>query len=176
MARVPYSDMGTVKQRIVNTTMTMQTSPRLVVTEHRRFPGKSHRLTHATATIFKSGKIVIVGAKNEEELKTSVTEAEELFGPVHNVQLRNVVGSLEFSGPVSLEALAVDFGCNYNPDIFNGLVVKLVNGATCMIYHSGKAILTGCSDMKKHYESINIIKDVVETELWRKLLQSQMLE
>lgn len=177
MAQLSNSKLGTCQQSIVNTTVTTcLLNPIAVESTYLRFPGKSYKLTHATALLFKSGKVVIVGSKSMDEISKSLLEVAEKLGATGNYTISNVVASLNFVGKINLMFLSKQLKCNYFNDEYHGLKVKLATGATCLLYHTGKVIVTGCKDFQVCQESINIIKDIVESEIWRHMLQLQMLD
>lgn len=170
--------MGAFSKRFVNSTVVVKLvrPPPPFTPVNKRFPGKSMRLPHCTATIFKSGKVVLVGAKSMADIDKSVNHIGDQFGPIEHVAIRNVVASVSCDGRVDLSQLASTLKCHYNPDIYNGLVARLANGSTCIVFHTGKAIVTGCPSFEVCQESINIIADVLETAKWEHMLLSQLKE
>ena len=168
--------MGTHCKRFVNTTVTATLKePVTVVSEHSRFPGKSEKLTYATATLFSSGKVVLVGAKCKEEISMSLEEIRCRYGIVYDVQLRNVVGTFNFGTRLNLAKLSQYIKCEYNPDHYHAMVVKICIGITCLLFYSGKIIITGAGSFEECSKAINIISSDIQTAQWKYLLYSHML-
>jgi TATA-box binding protein (TBP) (component of TFIID and TFIIIB) len=173
--------MGALGYRFVNSTVRLELSnpPPESLWQHvrtKRFPGRSVRLNNCTINLFRSGKAVIVGCKSPDDVVKAVNEAGRRWGKIKKYEIRNVVGSVNCGGNVNLYRLSRIFQCNYSPDMYNGLIVTLSSGARCIIFHSGKAIVTGCRDFESCGNSINILLDVLDREKWEHLLLCQVAD
>ena len=122
-----------------------------------------------TALIFKTGKMVITGAKSKELSFKAAREYANDIKKIGNKAVRltdfkvqNMVGSCSVSYQIKLEALFSDGKyknfCHYNPETFPGLIFHLVSPKICLlIFKSGKIVLTGAKsveDINKAFEAI----------------------
>eukprot|EP01083_Nonionella_stella_P032088 87809_1 len=113
-----------------------------------------------TALIFHSGKLVITGARNEKLAKhaakmfTRILQKLKFNAKFHDFKIQNIVASCDIKFPVRLEGLAFEHDdfCSYEPEIFPGLIYRMVVPKACLlIFVSGKIVITGC----KFREHIN---------------------
>jgi transcription initiation factor TFIID TATA-box-binding protein len=104
------------------------------------------------ASIFSSGKIILVGAKSEATGRRSLNYLigvlrEEGYTEAENVYVitRNVVVTLEMDSCLDLESLAQSSQHTvYEPEQFPGAMLRLHNlGVTALIFQSGKIVLPG---------------------------------
>ena len=105
-----------------------------------------------TALIFKSGKMVVTGAKTEEDARNAARKyariIQKLDFPVHFVdfKIQNMVGSCDVRFPIRLEGLAYKHShySSYEPELFPGLIYRMVQPKiVLLIFVSGKVVLTG---------------------------------
>jgi len=161
-------DVGTTGKRFVNTTVTAKATRAFTVRQkHRIFPGNTIKLSSSTCILFSSGKLVIVGAKSQDKIDAAIHEITQLIGPIKNVSLKNVVGSCSLGHPINLIHLHSKIESSYEPELFTGLVTKVSSGATCLIFHTGKIIVTGTRTFDKCEESLNIISELIHNSLWK---------
>jgi len=173
--------MGAYQRRSVNSTLSGKLKLRKnfkVESGHRRFPGQSIKLkSKATLILFRSGKFCLMGCKSKKHITEALTEVKMDYGLVTDYEVKNVVVCGKLGEPVDLPYIRdVIPSCDYEPELFSGLVTKINTGATCIIFTTGSIIVTGCKSFEKGYESLNIIIDLLQNELWGRMLQSLVSE
>ena len=110
--------------------------------------------TRTTALIFKTGKMVITGAKSEQHSKDAAKCYAKAIQKVGNPNIRladfkvqNMVGSCSVGFRIQLEKFFHSDHhsfCDFNPDTFPGLIYHMVIPKVCLlIFSSGKIVLTG---------------------------------
>jgi transcription initiation factor TFIID TATA-box-binding protein len=116
-----------------------------------KFPGLSLKFQHPKATIllFRSGKMVCIGVKNEDDVRESFRKILEIC-QIHvdfiDFKIHNYVGSNSIGYCIDLRKFYEKFKslCLYEPEIFPGLTYKMVNQKiTVILFSSGKFIITG---------------------------------
>ena len=132
------------------------------------FPGLVYRLKNpkVTALIFKSGKMVVTGAKSVKELvdavkkilKTLKDAGIEIKGRPQ-LQIQNIVASANLHVYIDLEKAAfVLEGSMYEPEQFPGLIYRMNDPkVVLLIFSSGKMVITGAKkeeDVKRAVENI----------------------
>lgn len=109
--------------------------------------------------VFRTGRVVMTGVTHPtvaaKEARCAKHRIQHALGQrlgIHNLRVVNIVGS--YSSPTHLPIhklttstmrtnIKVFKRVCYDPTIFPALRCKLVGGATCLIYHTGKVIVTG---------------------------------
>jgi len=136
-----------------------------------QFPGLIFRLDEprVTALIFKSGKMVVTGAKSTQELIKAVRKIFYLLkskgivtGKVKpRVQIQNIVASANLGVEVHLEKAAYLLDNSmYEPEQFPGLIYRLDDPrVVLLLFSSGKMVVTGA---KKEEEVSRAVKRVYE--------------
>ncbi len=125
-----------------------------------RFPGLIFRLDEprVTALIFKSGKMVVTGAKSTQELIKAVKKIFYILkkhGIVGNVkpriQIQNIVASANLNVEVHLEKAAYLLeNSMYEPEQFPGLIYRLdYPRVVLLLFSSGKMVVTGAKKEKE---------------------------
>lgn len=119
-----------------------------------QFPGLVFRLENpkVTALIFKSGKMVITGAKSTDELIRAVKKIVKTLRQ-HGItitgrpkiQIQNIVASANLHVEVNLEKAAFLLENNmYEPEQFPGLIYRMEDPhVVLLIFSSGKMVITG---------------------------------
>lgn len=133
-----------------------QLAEKLPVAEYNpdQFPGLILRLTkpRISALIFRTGKMVCTGAKNEADLKNAVHALVRLLNdhganvPLNpDVQVQNIVASGSLNAEVDLEQSALLLeNAMYEPEQFPGLIFRMTNPrVVVLIFGSGKIVCTG---------------------------------
>ncbi|MCE4616974.1 MAG: TATA-box-binding protein [Desulfurococcales archaeon] len=130
-----------------------------------RFPGLIYRLKNpkVTALIFKSGKMVITGAKSVKQLVNAVkiilrnlkNEGIDIYGKTR-IQLQNIVASASLGVDVDLEKTAfVIENTMYEPEQFPGLIYRMKNPyVVLLIFSSGRMVITGAKKESEVYEAV----------------------
>ena len=115
-----------------------------------------------TALVFNSGKMVITGAKSEEDSRNAAKHYAKAIQRVmdHDIKLTdfkivNMVGSCSVDFNIQLEKIQQseihrDF-CDFNPETFPGLIyhMKHPTSICLLIFASGKIVLTGAKTRKE---------------------------
>ncbi|ONL93289.1 TATA-box-binding protein 2 [Zea mays] len=111
-----------------------------------------------TTLIFASGKMVCTGAKSEADSRLAALRiypplqfariVQKLGSPARfkDFKVQNIVGSCDLKFPIRLEGLALASGLSatYEPEIFPGLVYRMVDPkVVILVFVSGKIVLTG---------------------------------
>lgn len=111
------------------------------------------REPRTTALIFKSGKIVVAGAKTEFLSKLSCKKFVKILNKLGysvkftNFKIQNIVCSFDVQSKISLEKLHLYYdklSC-YEPELFPGLIFRIKN-AVVLLFVSGKIVITGLKD------------------------------
>ncbi|CAG8693116.1 24336_t:CDS:2 [Dentiscutata erythropus] len=114
-----------------------------------------------TALIFASGKMVVTGAKSEDDSKLASRKYARIIQKLGfnarftDFKIQNIVGSCDVKFPIRLEGLAYSHGhfSSYEPELFPGLIYRMVKPKiVLLIFVSGKIVLTGA----KHIYVSNI--------------------
>ncbi|XP_008650673.1 TATA-box-binding protein 1-like [Zea mays] len=120
----------------------------------RRFAAAIMRIREpkTTTLIFASGKMVCTGAKSEADSRLAARKfariVQKLGSPARfkDFKVQNIVGSCDLKFPIRLEGLALASGLSatYEPEIFPGLVYRMVDPkVVILVFVSGKIVLTG---------------------------------
>jgi len=148
-----------------------------------QFPGLIFRLDSpkVTALIFKSGKMVITGAKSTEELIKAVKKIVRtlykkgiIITSRPKIQIQNIVASANLYREVNLEKAAFLLENNmYEPEQFPGLIYRMSDPqVVLLIFSSGKMVITGAKSEDEVEESVRkIYKKLEELECLRKPLE-----
>ena len=122
-----------------------------------QFPGLILRLEKpkTTALIFKSGKMVVTGAKSTHQLIQAVKRIIQLLrkhgivitGPP-KIQVQNILASGDIHAQVNLERAAYLLEDSmYEPEQFPGLIHRMREPrVVLLIFSSGKMVITGAKE------------------------------
>jgi transcription initiation factor TFIID TATA-box-binding protein len=120
------------------------------------------------ATIYRTGKFIIVGSDNEEnlfyvkeEVVKAITEAIERPMKFEWFEIQNYVHKGDIGRELDLNALAIGLGLTkieYEPEQFPGIIYRPDKyGCVILIFRSGKVVVTGTeskSDAETAYREI----------------------
>ena len=115
-------------------------------------------------SIFSSGKIISVGAKDEKEAIYYLEYVRDFLariGIIRPINLRynisNIVVMVSFEYPIDVEKIAKRRKIIYEPEQFPAAILRISYPikATALLFSSGKAIITGI-------KSLNQIEPVVQ--------------
>ncbi|KAL7751318.1 TATA-binding protein (TBP) [Sorochytrium milnesiophthora] len=124
-----------------------------------------------TALIFASGKMVVTGAKSEDQSKLAARKyariIQKLGFPAKftDFRIQNIVGSCDVKFPIRLEGLAYGHGpfSSYEPELFPGLIYRMVKPKiVLLIFVSGKIVLTGAKVRGEIYQAFENIYPVLQ--------------
>merc|ERR1712216_206194 len=120
--------------------------------------------------MFKSGKIVVTGAKTTSDIKEASKKFTRLIQKLgfsakfKEYKVQNVVASCDVQFPIRLEGLADVHQklCSYEPELFPGLVYRMQKPKiVLLIFVSGKVVLTGGKSPEDLYEGFKMIYPVL---------------
>lgn len=145
--------------------------------EAEQFPGLTYRVEDPKVCIllFRSGKAVATGAK-------SVEDVEEAFRIVHqelsdngfelndfepaNIVVQNLVVTYNHPTTLDLQDLVLTMPFDkteYEPEVFPGLIYRVDNPrSVCLVFSSGKCVITGCKSEEEAYESSQVLLSELE--------------
>jgi len=138
-----------------------------------QFPGLVYRLQSPkiTALVFKSGKMVVTGAKSVKQLvwavkailKKFMTKGIAVQGRPQ-IQIQNIVASANLNVVVDLEKAAFVLPHSmYEPEQFPGLIYRMDKPrVVLLIFSSGKMVITGAKRENEVYEAVNNIHKILE--------------
>lgn len=138
-----------------------------------QFPGLVYRMENpkVTALIFKSGKMVITGAKNIKQLVIAVKRILKMLMdkgiPIQGrpqIQIQNIVASANLFVNVDLERAAEVLENNmYEPEQFPGLIYRMRKPrVVLLIFSSGKMVITGAKREEEVKEAVDNIYRVLK--------------
>ncbi|KAK2005030.1 TBP-domain-containing protein [Colletotrichum falcatum] len=126
-----------------------------------------------TALIFASGKMVVTGAKSEDDSKLASRKYARIIQKLGfnakftDFKIQNIVGSCDIKFPIRLEGLASrhhNFS-SYEPELFPGLIYRMIKPKiVLLIFVSGKIVLTGAKVREEIYQAFEMIYPVLQGE------------
>ncbi|KAI9433844.1 TBP-domain-containing protein [Lactarius indigo] len=123
-----------------------------------------------TALIFASGKMVVTGAKSEDDSRLASRKYARIVQKLgfdakfSEFKIQNIVGSCDVKFPIRLEGLAYSHGqfSSYEPELFPGLIYRMIKPkVVLLIFVSGKIVLTGAKVREEIYTAFNTIYTVL---------------
>ncbi|CAE7064814.1 unnamed protein product [Rhizoctonia solani] len=123
-----------------------------------------------TALIFASGKMVVTGAKSEDDSRLASRKYARIVQKLgfdakfSEFKIQNIVGSCDVKFPIRLEGLAYSHGqfSSYEPELFPGLIYRMLKPkVVLLIFVSGKIVLTGAKVREEIYTAFNTIYTVL---------------
>lgn len=136
-----------------------------------------------TALIFASGKMVVTGAKSEDDSKLASRKYARIIQKLGfnakftDFKIQNIVGSCDIKFPIRLEGLASrhhNFS-SYEPELFPGLIYRMIKPKiVLLIFVSGKIVLTGAKVREEIYQAFEMIYPVLQGSLRPQCLCARM--
>jgi transcription initiation factor TFIID TATA-box-binding protein len=141
-----------------------------------RFPGMTYKIQSpkVCALIFRSGRIVITGAKKIQDVEDALKITHEALmtngcdlWKEYDFSIGNVVVTHDIGRELNLAHLTLSLPMartEWEPEQFPGLIYRL-NGmsSVCLIFSSGKCVITGNNSIEEAKESVEVlIKDLEE--------------
>lgn len=138
----------------------------------RRFAAVIMRIKEpkTTALIFASGKMVVTGARSEEDSRKASRQYAKIIQRLGNrvrfaeFKIQNIVGSCDVKFPIKLEGLYSSHCkfCSYEPEMFPGLIYKMADPKiVLLIFVSGKIVLTGAKERHDIFNAFQKIYPVL---------------
>jgi len=124
-----------------------------------------------TALIFASGKMVVTGAKSEDDSKLASRKYARIIQKLGfnakftDFKIQNIVGSCDIKFPIRLEGLASKHHnfSSYEPELFPGLIYRMIKPKiVLLIFVSGKIVLTGAKIREEIYQAFEMIYPVLQ--------------
>lgn len=120
----------------------------------RRFGAVIMRIREprTTALVFKSGKMVVTGAKDTVQSQTACKKYTAIIQKVgfdasfRDFKIQNISGTCDAGFPIKLEGLLYAHAgfSTYEPEIFPGLIYRLPDPKVVfLVFVSGKVVITG---------------------------------
>ncbi|KAL3084276.1 hypothetical protein niasHS_009764 [Heterodera schachtii] len=120
------------------------------------------------ALVFQSARVVLTGVshpssanKMAARVLRRIQHTQSITLGIHQLRVVNIVSVQTFPKRISVERLQNTLGGIYDPTIFPALRCKLSNGVTCLIYISGKVIVTGAKSLDVLHQSFSILSNIV---------------
>ena len=154
-----------------------------------RFSGLIMRICNpieATSLIFSNGKIVVLGAKTEEDSKNACRKIGKIIKSLNypvkftDFKIHNIVSSCDVRFQINLYRLFNNIQkkkssrVNYEPEIFPGLIYRLTPNKSqnnennedlpniaILIFSSGKLVITGAKKRNQIYDAFNKIYPLI---------------
>nr|Q9UWN7.1 RecName: Full=TATA-box-binding protein; AltName: Full=Box A-binding protein; Short=BAP; AltName: Full=TATA sequence-binding protein; Short=TBP; AltName: Full=TATA-box factor [Sulfolobus acidocaldarius DSM 639]AAF18138.1 TATA-box binding protein [Sulfolobus acidocaldarius] len=174
---IPYKAVVNIENIVATVTLdqtldlyAMERSVPNVEYDPDQFPGLIFRLESPkiTSLIFKSGKMVVTGAKSTDELikavkriiKTLKKYGMQLTGKP-KIQIQNIVASANLHVIVNLDKAAFLLENNmYEPEQFPGLIYRMDEPrVVLLIFSSGKMVITGAKREDEVHKAVKKIFD-----------------
>jgi transcription initiation factor TFIID TATA-box-binding protein len=124
-----------------------------------------------TALVFASGKMVVTGAKSEDDSKLASRKYARIIQKLGfhtkfaDFKIQNIVGSCDIKFPIRLEGLASSHHTfsSYEPELFPGLIYRMMKPKiVLLIFVSGKIVLTGAKVREEIYQAFELIYPVLQ--------------
>lgn len=128
-----------------------------------------------TALIFASGKMVVTGAKSEDDSKLASRKYARIIQKLGfnakftDFKIQNIVGSCDIKFPIRLEGLASRHHhfSSYEPELFPGLIYRMIKPKiVLLIFVSGKIVLTGAKVREEIYQAFEQIYPTLTGKLF----------
>ena len=142
------------------------------LTSPQRFAAVIMRIREpkTTALIFASGKMVVTGAKSEDDSRLASRKYARIIQKLGfnakftDFKIQNIVGSCDIRFPIRLEGLASKHHMfsSYEPELFPGLIYRMIQPKiVLLIFVSGKIVLTGAKVRDEIYKAFEQIYPVL---------------
>ena len=138
--------------------------------EPEQFPGLVYRLEkpRVASLIFRSGKVICVGARSIQEAKEAIKEIVRHIKRVGlrvnenklDIKIENIVAAVELGYELNLDALAFKLeDSEYEPEQFPGLVYRLLEPKVAfLLFSSGRVICAGAKSLNEIKKAIEILQ------------------
>ncbi|XP_029709094.2 TBP-related factor [Aedes albopictus] len=139
-----------------------------------RFHGVVMRIREprCTALVFRSGKIVCTGARNEAGAYLAARKFARIVQKLgYNVRflefkVQNLVATVDLRFPIRLENLNQVHGqfSSYEPELFPGLIYRMVKPrVVLLIFVNGKIVFTGAKSEREVSDSLENIYPILQS-------------
>lgn len=156
-------DLVFLSEAMINTEYHPEQSPYLIY--------RPPNLGSVTLLIPTNGNVSVVGAKSKSEVISGVQALTRVFAEVGvaidadpaDAVVQNTVLTGSFRIELELSNIAVGLGLErteYNPERFVGVVYRLSNGSTVIMYRTGSYLITGS---KSYAQALEANKQLLES-------------
>lgn len=139
-----------------------------------RFHGVVMRLREprTTALIFRTGKIVCTGARNEAEALLAGKKFARIIQKLNfkvkfsKFKIQNLIATCDLRFPIKLETLNQMHGqfSSYEPELFPGLIYRMVKPRlVLLIFVNGKIVFTGAKTRRDIDEALDNIYPILKS-------------
>ncbi|XP_063696716.1 TBP-related factor [Culicoides brevitarsis] len=139
-----------------------------------RFHGVVMRIREprCTALVFRSGKLVCTGARNEEMANLGARKFARIIQKLGfavkflDFKIQNLVATVDLRFPIKLENLNQMHGqfSSYEPELFPGLIYRMVKPrVVLLIFVNGKIVFTGAKSKDEIEESLENIYPILQS-------------
>tara|TARA_A100001388_G_C28773322_1_gene505397 strand:- start:2611 stop:3141 length:531 start_codon:yes stop_codon:yes gene_type:complete len=135
-----------------------------------RFPGLTYKIDSpkVCALMFRSGRIVITGAKNLADVETALEITHKALREHgcevwngYDYHIGNVVVTHDLGRELNLAVLTVSLPMartEWEPEQFPGLIYRLKDAsAVCLIFSSGKCVITGNTSLEDAQDAVDAL-------------------
>jgi transcription initiation factor TFIID TATA-box-binding protein len=140
----------------------------------QRFHGVVMRIREprCTSLIFRSGKLVCTGARNEHDANLAARKFARIIQKLGNnvkfidFKVQNLVATVDLRFPIRLENLNQMHGqfSSYEPELFPGLIYRMVKPrVVLLIFVNGKIVFTGAKSKNEIAESLENIYPILHS-------------
>ncbi|XP_037959868.1 TBP-related factor-like [Teleopsis dalmanni] len=137
-----------------------------------RFHGVVMRLREprCTALIFRTGKIIITGARNEMQASLGSRKFVRILQKLgytasfREYKIQNIVATVDLRFPIRLENLNQVHGqfSSYEPELFPGLIYRMVKPRlVLLIFVNGKIVFTGAKSRRDIMDCLDSIYPIL---------------
>ena len=117
-------------------------------------------------TVFRTGKMISVGTKSPEEAKRELRKASRILrgyglasNPARHYAIRNIVSRFDLKRNLPIETLARTLPrCIYEPEQFPGLIYRIQDSCTALLFSSGKGVIAGAKSIEETNSALFEIK------------------
>jgi len=125
------------------------------------------KLKVGKATLYTSGKYILVGLKQYEDIDSAFFQLRTILSNFFNVSsmqcptIQNIVAIETFNFKINLNEFCVFFkdqDIDYETEQFPGLILKIKKKITILVFSSGKVIFTGMKNKEEVSETYDFFK------------------
>lgn len=139
-----------------------------------RFHGVVMRMREprCTALIFRTGKIICTGARNEDQAHLGARKFARILQKLgyrvkfNDFKMQNIVATVDLRFPIRLENLNQVHGqfSSYEPELFPGLIYRMVKPRmVLLIFVNGKIVFTGAKTRKEIMDCLEVIYPILQS-------------
>ena len=126
----------------------------------KQFPGGCLRFDCGTCLVFRSGKLVLNGIKNDKSLTRICEKCIKIFGSHASApKLVNICATCKFERTINLEKFSKIVQCEYYPELHPGVMKYFDN--TSVIIYCNCCIITGCRTYDQYETVLKEINNAV---------------